>query len=194
MLFTIRCGIRAWRLLRVNVIDSACGGFCHPLSAPSMPKRSGRVLPSCKVSCQLYAKSLVRVVIVKQCLHYFLTLQSVCQTRVLAAVRKETSDIRKNLYLQELHSRNETLYHRLLVEHIGELAPLVYTPTVGTACLEFGNQWRRTRGMYFSKEDRGQFSTMCYNWPYKDVHVIVVTDGSRILGLGDLGVHGMGCV
>jgi len=72
------------------------------------------------------------------------------------------------------------------------MAPLVYTPTVGTACLEFGNQWRRSRGMYFSKTDRGMFSSMAYNWPFKDVHVIVVTDGSRILGLGDLGVHGMG--
>lgn len=107
-------------------------------------------------------------------------------------MRKETSDTRKNLYLQELHARNETLYHRLLLEHIGELAPIVYTPTVGIACQEFGNQFRRTRGMYFSRNDRGKFSTMVHNWPQKDVHVIVVTDGSRILGLGDLGVHGMG--
>jgi len=107
-------------------------------------------------------------------------------------VRAETSDTRKNMYLQELHARNETLYHQLLVENITELAPLVYTPTVGQACLEFGQNWRRTRGMYFSRKDRGMFSTMVYNWPHKDVHVIVVTDGSRILGLGDLGVHGMG--
>ena len=111
---------------------------------------------------------------------------------MLEGVRKETSDTRKNLYLQELHARNETLYHKLLVENIAEMAPLVYTPTVGTACLEFGNQWRRSRGMYFSRDDRGEFAQMCYNWPHKDVHVIVVTDGSRILGLGDLGVHGMG--
>lgn len=66
------------------------------------------------------------------------------------------------------------------------------TPTVGTACLEFGDQFRRSRGMYFSKEDRGLFSSMVYNWPHNDVHIIVVTDGSRILGLGDLGCHGMG--
>mmetsp|Transcript_37196 Transcript_37196/g.48084 ORF Transcript_37196/g.48084 Transcript_37196/m.48084 type:complete len:409 (+) Transcript_37196:78-1304(+) len=112
--------------------------------------------------------------------------------RALNAVRNETSDTRKNMFLQELHSRNETLYHRLLVDHIGEMAPLVYTPTVGTACVEFGNRYRSARGMYFSREDRGQFSTITHNWSHKDVRVIVVTDGSRILGLGDLGVHGMG--
>jgi malate dehydrogenase (oxaloacetate-decarboxylating)(NADP+) len=72
------------------------------------------------------------------------------------------------------------------------MAPLVYTPTVGTVCEKFGNQFRRTRGMFFSRYDRGHFSSMIYNWPHDDVHVIVVTDGSRILGLGDLGVNGMG--
>lgn len=75
---------------------------------------------------------------------------------------------------------------------IEEIAPLVYTPTVGTVCQQFGFRFSRSRGMYFSSADRGQFHTMVHNWPHDDVHVIVVTDGSRILGLGDLGVHGMG--
>lgn len=95
-------------------------------------------------------------------------------------------------HLQELHNRNETLYHRILVKNIEELSPIVYTPTVGVVCEEFGAQFRRARGMYFSREDRGLFSSMVYNWPHDSVHVIVVTDGSRILGLGDLGAHGMG--
>jgi malate dehydrogenase (oxaloacetate-decarboxylating)(NADP+) len=112
--------------------------------------------------------------------------------RTLGHLRNLPNDVTKNLYLQELHNRNETLYHRLLVDNLEELAPLVYTPTVGTVCQQFGNRFTRSRGMYFSAADRGQFSSMVYNWPHDDVHVIVVTDGSRILGLGDLGVHGMG--
>lgn len=98
----------------------------------------------------------------------------------------------KNLYLQDLHNSNETLYFRMLTDNIAELAPLVYTPTVGHVCQRFGHQFRRARGMYFSRYDRGYMGSMVHNWPSSDVHVIVVTDGSRILGLGDLGVNGMG--
>jgi malate dehydrogenase (oxaloacetate-decarboxylating)(NADP+) len=102
------------------------------------------------------------------------------------------SDVEKNMYLQSLHNRNETLYYRVLVDDIASMAPLVYTPTVGIVCQQFGNQFRRSRGMYFTKNNIGQMSSLVNNWPHDDVHVIVVTDGSRILGLGDLGVNGMG--
>lgn len=112
--------------------------------------------------------------------------------RVLQAIRQEDSDIRKNIILEDLHDRNETLYHRVLVDHMEEMAPLIYTPTVGQACKEFGMRFRRPRGMYFTEADRGHMAAMVYNWPHKDVHVICVTDGSRILGLGDLGANGMG--
>ena len=112
--------------------------------------------------------------------------------RVLRHLSEQPDSITKNLYLQDLHSRNETLYHRLLVDHIEDIAPLIYTPTVGHVCQKFGANYRRARGMYFSRMDRGLFSSMVYNWPHEDVRVIVVTDGSRILGLGDLGVNGMG--
>ncbi|KAJ1395374.1 hypothetical protein B484DRAFT_340232, partial [Ochromonadaceae sp. CCMP2298] len=107
-------------------------------------------------------------------------------------IRAEPDDIARNIYLQNLHNRNETVYHRVLVDHIEEIAPLVYTPTVGEVCQQFGSRFTQTRGMYFSDGDQGHMSSMVYNWPFDDVHVIVVTDGSRILGLGDLGVHGMG--
>lgn len=113
-------------------------------------------------------------------------------SRVLAHIRKEPDDVAKNIYLQDLHNRNETLYHRILVDYIDEMAPLIYTPTVGKVCQQFGSQFRRSRGMYFTRDDRGYMSSMIYNWPHDDVHVVVVTDGSRILGLGDLGAHGMG--
>ena len=93
--------------------------------------------------------------------------------------------------MQALQDRNETLFYRLLVDHIEELAPIIYTPTVGEACLQYSRLFRRPRGMYFSVEDVGHFNAMMYNWK-SDVRVIVVTDGSRILGLGDLGAQGMG--
>lgn len=112
--------------------------------------------------------------------------------RFLVAMRAETTNIQKHLRLEDLHDRNETLYHRVLVDHMEEMAPLIYTPTVGQACTEFAARFRRPRGMYFTPYDRGNMAAMVYNWPHRDVHVIVVTDGSRILGLGDLGANGMG--
>lgn len=104
----------------------------------------------------------------------------------------EEDMLRKNLFLSDLHNRNETLFFRLLIEHIEEMAPVVYTPTVGKVCQKFGSNFRRPRGMYFSSMDRGQFGAMMHNWPCDEVEIIVVTDGSRILGLGDLGANGMG--
>ncbi|PNH03635.1 NAD-dependent malic enzyme 2, mitochondrial [Tetrabaena socialis] len=82
--------------------------------------------------------------------------------------------------LQELQNRNETLFYKVLFDNFTEMAPIIYTPTVGWV----------SRGMYFSAEDRGDMAAMVYNWPHKDVQAIVVTDGSRILGLGDLGING----
>ncbi len=112
--------------------------------------------------------------------------------RVKQHLDNESSPEKKNLYLQDLANRNETLYFRTLVDNIGEMAPLVYTPTVGLVCQKFGDHFRRARGMYLSSADRGSMSTIVHNWSASRVDVIVVTDGSRILGLGDLGVNGMG--
>jgi len=112
--------------------------------------------------------------------------------RFLHNLKMEESNIRKYLLLEDLHDRNETMYHRILVDHIEEMAPIIYTPTVGQACTEFATRFRRPRGMYFCEADRGNMAAMVHNWPHRDVHVIVVTDGSRILGLGDLGANGMG--
>jgi len=112
--------------------------------------------------------------------------------RFLKTLREQDSAIKKNIALEDLHDRNETLYHRILVDHIEEMAPLIYTPTVGQACKEFGMRYRRARGMYFTEEDHGHMAAMVHNWPHNDVRIICVTDGSRILGLGDLGANGMG--
>jgi hypothetical protein len=89
--------------------------------------------------------------------------------RFLIAFHAEESNIRKNILLEDLHDRNETLYHRVLVDHIEEMAPIIYTPTVGQACMEFAARFRRPRGMYFSEEDRGNMAAMVYNWPHEDV-------------------------
>ncbi|CDP09373.1 unnamed protein product [Coffea canephora] len=93
--------------------------------------------------------------------------------------------------LNRLHDRNETMYYKVLIDNIEEYAPVVYTPTVGLVCQKYSGLFRRPRGMYFSSEDRGEMMSMVYNWPSDQVDMIVVTDGSRILGLGDLGVQGI---
>ncbi|XP_076930352.1 NAD-dependent malic enzyme 59 kDa isoform, mitochondrial-like [Bidens hawaiensis] len=93
--------------------------------------------------------------------------------------------------LNRLHDRNETLYYRVLIDNIKAFAPIIYTPTVGLVCQNYSGLFRRPRGMYFSAKDKGEMMSMIYNWPAKQVDMVVLTDGSRILGLGDLGVQGM---
>eukprot|EP00004_Rigifila_ramosa_P019835 TRINITY_DN5096_c0_g1_i4.p1 TRINITY_DN5096_c0_g1~~TRINITY_DN5096_c0_g1_i4.p1 ORF type:complete len:602 (-),score=146.61 TRINITY_DN5096_c0_g1_i4:20-1804(-) len=112
--------------------------------------------------------------------------------RVMRRYRLLRDDLSRYSYLINLQDRNEVLFYKVLATHLRELAPIIYTPTVGLACQQFGEIFRRPRGMYFSRADRGEMASMVYNWPHTDVEVIVVTDGSRILGLGDLGVNGMG--
>ncbi|KAG5538450.1 hypothetical protein RHGRI_019131 [Rhododendron griersonianum] len=94
--------------------------------------------------------------------------------------------------LNRLHDRNETLYYRVLIDNIEDFAPIIYTPTVGLVCQNYSGLFRRPRGMYFSAKDKGEMMSMIYNWPANQVDMIVLTDGSRILGLGDLGVQGIG--
>ena len=105
---------------------------------------------------------------------------------------RQESDLERYIHLETLHDRNETLFYRVLLTHLRELTPIVYTPTVGKACSHFGHIYRRARGMYFSAAEVPCFEQMVRNWPEEEVDIVVVTDGSRILGLGDLGANGMG--
>ena len=101
-------------------------------------------------------------------------------------------NIRKWTVLQGLQDRNETLFYRLLMDNFREMAPIIYTPTVGWACSHFSLMHRRSRGMFFCRHDRNEMARMVYNWESDEVDAVVVTDGSRVLGLGDLGIGGLG--
>jgi len=112
--------------------------------------------------------------------------------RAIANLRRLASPLDKYLFLVALLDRNEGLFYRTVVDNLAELLPILYTPTVGEACRQFGLIFRRPRGLYVSARDRGRVRDILRNWPERRVAFVVVTDGERILGLGDLGAHGMG--
>ena len=107
-------------------------------------------------------------------------------------IAKLSDDLQKYLVLSDLQTRNETLFFRVLMSDPATYMPIVYTPTVGEACQKFGHIFRQPRGLYIPFSARGRIKELLGNWPEKDVRFIVVTDGERILGLGDLGAGGMG--
>jgi len=113
-------------------------------------------------------------------------------TRVYENYKRKDSDLERYIFLNSLQDRNETLFYRLLREHITEMMPIIYTPTVGEGCRRYSHVFRRPRGLYISYPYREEIAALLDNAPAQNVEVIVVTDGERILGLGDLGVGGMG--
>jgi len=112
--------------------------------------------------------------------------------RVLANVRAKTNPLEKYVYLSALRTENETLFYRVVLDHLEEMLPIIYTPTVGQACVEWSRIYERPRGLYLSTQQRGRIAQVLRKWPRRRVGIIVVTDGGRILGLGDLGANGMG--
>ncbi len=114
------------------------------------------------------------------------------ELRVLGNVREKPTDLERYLYLVALQDRNENLFYRVIMNNLEEMMPIIYTPTVGKACQEFQHIYRAPRGFYISMQDKGRIKEIMQNWPHKNARIIVVTDGERILGLGDLGADGMG--
>jgi malate dehydrogenase (oxaloacetate-decarboxylating)(NADP+) len=112
--------------------------------------------------------------------------------RVLENFSEKTTDLEKYLYLISLQDENRALFYRVVVDNIAEMMPIIYTPTVGQACQRYAHIFQRPRGIFISVKDKGRIASLLRNWPNKDIRIIVVTDGERILGLGDLGANGMG--
>jgi malate dehydrogenase (oxaloacetate-decarboxylating)(NADP+) len=112
--------------------------------------------------------------------------------RVMANLDRLPRDIDRYMQLSALQERNEGLFYRTVLDHIDRILPLIYTPTVGEACREFSHITREPKGFFITPDDRGRIRRILGNWPRRDIRVIVVTDGQRILGLGDLGANGMG--
>lgn len=111
--------------------------------------------------------------------------------RALFQFQSKTTPLEKYVYLQSLRNRNETLFYHVLLNNVEQMLPIVYTPTVGAACTNFDSVWRETQGLYITIKDRGHVREILNNWKGSP-DMIVMTDGSRILGLGDLGSNGMG--
>ncbi|KAF6167304.1 hypothetical protein GIB67_043165 [Kingdonia uniflora] len=113
--------------------------------------------------------------------------QELQEKKLMHNMRQYQVPLQRYMAMMDLQERNERLFYKLLIDNVEELLPVVYTPTVGEACQKYGSIFRRSQGLYISLKEKGKIIEVLKNWPEKNIQVIVVTDGERILGLGDLG-------
>lgn len=112
--------------------------------------------------------------------------------RCMKVINSRQTNVDKYLYLTHLKTQNLDLFYRVLIDNVRDLMPLVYTPTIGDVCLQYSTLYTHPEALYISIKQRRSIKTILRNWPYPDPEICVVTDGSRILGLGDLGMNGVG--
>ncbi|XP_008791442.1 NADP-dependent malic enzyme-like isoform X2 [Phoenix dactylifera] len=118
--------------------------------------------------------------------------QELQEKKLMHNLRQYKVPLQRYMAMMDLQERNERLFYKLLIDNVEELLPVVYTPTVGEACQKYGSIFGRPQGLYVSLKEKGKILEVLRNWPERNIQVIVVTDGERILGLGDLGCQGMG--
>ncbi|KAJ8638654.1 hypothetical protein MRB53_012921 [Persea americana] len=118
--------------------------------------------------------------------------QDLQEKKIMHNLRQYQVPLQRYMAMMDLQEMNEKLFYKLLIDNVEELLPVVYTPTVGEACQKYGSIFRRPQGLYISLKEKGKILEVLKNWPERNIQVIVVTDGERILGLGDLGCQGMG--
>eukprot|EP00262_Sarcandra_glabra_P013753 TRINITY_DN387_c1_g2_i1.p1 TRINITY_DN387_c1_g2~~TRINITY_DN387_c1_g2_i1.p1 ORF type:complete len:621 (+),score=120.25 TRINITY_DN387_c1_g2_i1:192-2054(+) len=121
-----------------------------------------------------------------------LSTQELQERKLMQNLRQYQVPLQRYTAMMDLQERNERLFYKLLIDNVEELLPVVYTPTVGEACQKYGSIFRRPQGLFISLKEKGKILEVLKNWPERNIQVIVVTDGERILGLGDLGCQGMG--
>ena len=159
----------------------------------TIKKRSFEVLNDGAINKSIAFTNKEREVLgLRGLLPYPVLTQDLQVARVMNALRRMSTDLDRYSALTILQERNDKLFYSVVIDNIEEIMPIIYTPTVGQACTEFSHIFRLSKGFYITPEDKGDIRKNLDNWPEEDVRVIVVTDGQRILGLGDLGANGMG--
>ncbi|GMQ07201.1 hypothetical protein CsSME_00051497 [Camellia sinensis var. sinensis] len=120
------------------------------------------------------------------------TSSTICVKKMMHNIRQYQVPLQKYMARMDLQERNERLFYKLLIDNVEELLLIVYTPTIGEACSKYGSIFRCPQGLYISLKEKGKILEVLKNWPERSIQVIVISDGERILGLGDLGCQGMG--